>query len=262
MAIFRRGTSNGSTAVTPAETAAPEVRDPSGRKPGPTPSRKEAEAARRQRVTQTYSKKESRALASRQNRSDRMKALAARDNTPEKALMRDYVDARFSIGEILLPALVLILATELPEHDLPAGRRHRHGRHVRVRARGAGRPLLHVARLQEGARPAPAGHAAPAACSSTAPTGPSRSAGSASRRPASSAARSTERGDVVTGEWHWRVGPDRRRPRRRAQAAGRRALPDAGRGRELARGDLPRPARVRRPRRSASSRATGACTDR
>ena len=62
-------------------------------------------------MTQTYSKKESRALASRQNRSERMKALAARDNTPEKALMRDYVDARFSIGEILLPALVLILAT-------------------------------------------------------------------------------------------------------------------------------------------------------
>ena len=112
MAIFRRGTSNGSTATTPApETAPPEGRDPSGRKPGPTPSRKEAEAARRQRVTQTYSKKESRALSSRQNRSDRMKALAARDNTPEKALMRDYVDARFSIGEILLPALVLILAT-------------------------------------------------------------------------------------------------------------------------------------------------------
>lgn len=112
MAIFRRGTSNGSTAMTPARGPAPsEVRDPSGRKPGPTPSRKEAEAARRQRVTQTYSKKESRALASRQNRSERMRALAARDNTPEKALMRDYVDARFSIGEILLPALVLILAS-------------------------------------------------------------------------------------------------------------------------------------------------------
>jgi hypothetical protein len=113
VAIFRRTTtptSNGSSAMAAPEPT-PEVRDPSGRKPGPTPSRKEAEAARRQRVTQTYSKKESRALASRQNRSERMRALAARDNTPEKALMRDYVDARFSIGEILLPALVLILAT-------------------------------------------------------------------------------------------------------------------------------------------------------
>ncbi len=115
MAIFRRGTtptSNGSTAMKPAAGASePDVRDPSGRKPGPTPSRKEAEAARRQRVTQTYSKRESRAMASRSTRSDRMRAMAARDNTPEKALMRDYVDARFSIGEVLLPALVLILAT-------------------------------------------------------------------------------------------------------------------------------------------------------
>jgi hypothetical protein len=123
VAIFRRGTtptSNGSTAMKPA--AGPterDVRDPSGRKPGPTPSRKEAEAARRQRVTQTYSKRESRALASRSNRSDRMRALAARDNTPEKALMRDYVDARFSIGEVLLPALVLILAISFLNQILP-----------------------------------------------------------------------------------------------------------------------------------------------
>lgn len=106
MALFRR-----STTTEPEPAPAPEVRDPSGRKAGPTPSRKEAEAARRQRVTQTYSKREARQLASRQNRSERMRALAARDNTPEKALMRDYVDHRFSIGEILLPALVLILAT-------------------------------------------------------------------------------------------------------------------------------------------------------
>ena len=106
MALFRR-----STTTEPEPAPAPEVRDPSGRKAGPTPSRKEAEAARRQRVTQTYSKREARQLASRSNRSERMKALAARDNTPEKALMRDYVDHRFSIGEILLPALVLILAT-------------------------------------------------------------------------------------------------------------------------------------------------------
>ncbi len=106
MALFRR-----STTTEPEPSPVPEVRDPSGRKPGPTPSRKEAEAARRQRVTQTYSKREARAMASRQNRAERMKALAARDSTPEKALMRDYVDARFSIGEILLPALVLILAT-------------------------------------------------------------------------------------------------------------------------------------------------------
>ncbi len=114
MALFRRST-------TPeAEPApAPEVRDPAGRKSGPTPSRKEAEAARRQRVTQTYTKREARAMSSRQNRSERMRALASRDATPEKALMRDHVDARFSIGEILLPALVLILATSFLNTVLP-----------------------------------------------------------------------------------------------------------------------------------------------
>jgi hypothetical protein len=116
VALFRRGTTPANDGSTTTE---PEPRDPSGRKPGPTPSRKEAEAARRQRVTQTYSKRESRALSSRQNRSERMRAMAARDNTPEKALMRDYVDARFSIGEILLPALVLILATSFLNQILP-----------------------------------------------------------------------------------------------------------------------------------------------
>ena len=113
MALFRRGTTptgNGST-VTAASGEERPTPDPSGRKSGPTPSRKEAEAARRQRVTQTYSKRESRALSSRQNRSERMRTMAARDSTPEKALMRDHVDARFSVGEVLLPALVLILAT-------------------------------------------------------------------------------------------------------------------------------------------------------
>jgi len=86
-------------------TAAGPVR----KKEGPTPSRREAEAARRQRVTRTMSKKEARMEASRQARARRMRAMTARDNTPEKALLRDYIDARFSVGELLLPSLVVIL---------------------------------------------------------------------------------------------------------------------------------------------------------
>ncbi len=36
--------------------------------------------------------------------------MNVRDNTPEKALLRDYIDSRFSVGELLLPSLVVILA--------------------------------------------------------------------------------------------------------------------------------------------------------
>jgi len=80
------------------------------KKDRPTPSRREAEAARRQRVRRTLSPKESRRLARQQNREQRMRTLTAREAAPEKALMRDYVDSRFNLGEFLLPSLVVILA--------------------------------------------------------------------------------------------------------------------------------------------------------
>ena len=38
-----------------------------------------------------------------------MKAVSAREAVPERVLMRDYIDARFNLGEFLLPAVVVIL---------------------------------------------------------------------------------------------------------------------------------------------------------
>ena len=104
MALFRRNSQPAPEPPTTVESA------PTGKKDRPTPTRKEAEAARRQRMSTTLSKKESRAAAGRQSRSDRMRAISAREATPEKILMRDYVDARFNIGEFLLPSVVVILA--------------------------------------------------------------------------------------------------------------------------------------------------------
>lgn len=104
MALFRRNSQ-----PVPEQTATVES-TPTGKKDRPTPTRKEAEAARRQRMSTTLSKKESRAAAGRQSRSDRMRAISAREATPEKVLMRDYIDARFNIGEFLLPSVVVILA--------------------------------------------------------------------------------------------------------------------------------------------------------
>jgi len=80
------------------------------KKDRPTPTRREAEAARRQRVNRTLTRKEARRLSSQQNREQRMRAMNAREAAPEKALMRDYVDSRFNLGEFLLPSLVVILA--------------------------------------------------------------------------------------------------------------------------------------------------------
>lgn len=64
-------------------------------------------------------KKEARVAASRQARAQRMRTISARENVPEKALMRDYVDARFSLGELLLPSLAVILVTSLLSSRFP-----------------------------------------------------------------------------------------------------------------------------------------------
>lgn len=118
MAFFRRNKS---------EAAQPEPEDiqPGGAEPGPvkkdrpTPSRKEAEAARRARVNPKLTPKAARKETAARNRAERMRALNAREAQPEKVLVRDYVDARFSIGEFLLPALVLILSLSFLNTRLP-----------------------------------------------------------------------------------------------------------------------------------------------
>jgi hypothetical protein len=105
VALFRRNTE-----AEPEQPATTIDHAPTGKKDRPTPTRKEAEAARRQRITTTLSKKEARAAASRHSRAERMKAISAREAAPEKVLMRDYIDARFNLGEFLLPSVVVILA--------------------------------------------------------------------------------------------------------------------------------------------------------
>ena len=148
MALFRRGTQEGEP--TPAPTQAPSRRsrsagasrlEPGRRGPAPsaapapgtdpvtgraapkkdrpTPTRREAEAARRQRVNRTLTPKEARRLTSQQNREQRMRSLNAREAVPERALMRDYVDSRFNLGEFLLPSLVVILALSFLSVTIP-----------------------------------------------------------------------------------------------------------------------------------------------
>jgi hypothetical protein len=87
----------------------------------PTPTRKEQEAARKQPLVPS-----DRRLAARQSRDQQAaqrdrarigmargedKYLPARDKGPQKRFARDFVDARFSIGEVLLPVLVVVILT-------------------------------------------------------------------------------------------------------------------------------------------------------
>ncbi len=94
-----------------------------------TPTRKEQEAARKRPLVPT-----DRRLAAKQSRSQvqaaREKArigmaagdpkyLPVRDKGPQKKYVRDYVDARWSLGEILLPMLVLVIISYFFESIAP-----------------------------------------------------------------------------------------------------------------------------------------------
>lgn len=108
---------------TPADdAAAPETPDPTALGKGhATPTRKEQEAARKRplvpddrKAAQKASKAE---LAAQRDRArvgmerGEEKFLPMRDRGPQKRYVRDYVDARWSVGEILLPLMVLVILT-------------------------------------------------------------------------------------------------------------------------------------------------------
>ncbi|ANF31005.1 hypothetical protein A0130_04315 [Leifsonia xyli] len=94
-------------------------------KGAPTPSRREQEAARKRPLVPTDRKEAARQARAKQAEA-REKArvgmaagddryLTARDRGPQRRYVRDYVDARFSIGEFLIPVmLIVIVLTFLP----------------------------------------------------------------------------------------------------------------------------------------------------
>ena len=97
-----------------------------GTKGHATPTRKEQEAARKRPLVPTDRKaasKQSRAQTNDARERARIgmangeeKYLPVRDKGPQKRYVRDYIDARWSLGEFLLPLLVLtILSYFLPD---------------------------------------------------------------------------------------------------------------------------------------------------
>jgi len=124
--VFRRRSPTARTDETPEQTRArleaeAAVERGKGR---PTPSRREAEAARKARLKPSGDRKQQ-ARRQRQLRQEErakmrqalvtgdQKHLPARDRGPVRAYCRDLVDSRFNAAEFLLPMLVLILVLSM-----------------------------------------------------------------------------------------------------------------------------------------------------
>ncbi len=112
MSVFRR---------TKSESETVEVVEPKpGGKGRPTPTRKEAEALAKAKARAPRSKKEL-AARQRQVRSEDSKKireamktgderyLLPRDKGPVRRFIRDYIDSRFSIIELLIPLLIIAM---------------------------------------------------------------------------------------------------------------------------------------------------------
>lgn len=108
-------------------TVATEPKGP-GAKGRPTPTRKEAEAAAKARARTTLDKKaaakvqrERRAATSAKMREGMRtgdeRYLPKRDQGPVKRFVRDFVDARLSIAEFMLPLLILIMVMQYSSSD-------------------------------------------------------------------------------------------------------------------------------------------------
>jgi DUF3043 family protein len=114
--LFRR-TKSESPATQPVET---DLSSTGQKKGHPTPSRREAEAARRAKAKVPRTRKEQAAARklTRSESSSQVRAamrngderyLPARDQGPVRRFVRDYVDSSFSLLELMLPAMVVLL---------------------------------------------------------------------------------------------------------------------------------------------------------
>ena len=85
------------------------IPDPSkpAKKDAPTPSRREAEAARRERLNPTPSKKEMRVRERTARAQLRDERFTKAEAEPGKVLVRDYVDAHRGIAQWAMPLLLM-----------------------------------------------------------------------------------------------------------------------------------------------------------
>ena len=91
-------------------TEAPLRKGQTPKKGRPTKTRAEAEAERMARLHPTQTPKERRRAAAAARREQREGAWERQQSSPERALMRDYVDSRWTITEFVLPVMLVFMA--------------------------------------------------------------------------------------------------------------------------------------------------------
>lgn len=111
--MFGRKSTPPADATPPSSADASDTLDPTSPKGRPTPSRREAEAARKQQLKIPKDPKEAKKASRERDREDRARSrqammagderyLPARDKGPARAFTRDFVDARFTLAEFFI----------------------------------------------------------------------------------------------------------------------------------------------------------------
>ncbi|MDR0849554.1 MAG: DUF3043 domain-containing protein [Propionibacteriaceae bacterium] len=78
-----------------------------------TPTRRQAEEARRQRISPTLTPKQAKARERDAKNKARDEALTKTHALPANTLIRDWVDRRWNVGEFLLPVMLISLVFSL-----------------------------------------------------------------------------------------------------------------------------------------------------
>ncbi len=95
--------------ATAPETAATATPAGPKKKQGPTPKRKDAEAARMERLHPSLTRKQQRKADSVAKQKARLDSWERTERAPERQLLRDFVDTRWTVAEFMLPAMILIM---------------------------------------------------------------------------------------------------------------------------------------------------------
>ncbi len=95
------------------ESPTPSATTGRGKKGAPTPTRKQAEAARKERARPQLTAKQVRAKERQASRDARLKAMGEVDAAPARSLARDFIDSRWTIAEFLMPMLLVTILITL-----------------------------------------------------------------------------------------------------------------------------------------------------